>query len=200
VTTEEERPWRPLDPAGTAALLADLGCRWWVAGGWALDLHLGRQTRAHADMDVVLLREDQLTVQAHLGGWTLMAADPPGSLRDWEPGELLATGVHDVWCRPFGSDEWALQLMIIDPEGDDWVYRRDQRISRPLPTITGEASTQAMPVLAPEIQLLYKSHRPRAKDQRDFETFADHLTDQQREWLGGALRTADPQHPWLARL
>ena len=29
---------------------------WWVAGGWALDLFLGRMTRPHHDVDVAILR------------------------------------------------------------------------------------------------------------------------------------------------
>ena len=189
-----------MTPEETAALFADLSCRWWVAGGWALDLHLGHQTRAHEDMDVVVLREDQLTVQQHLAGWTMMAADPPGTLRDWQSDEYLAKHVHDIWCRPSGSSEWTLQLMIVDPDGSDWVYRRATQIRRPLSTIGGEVSTGVMPVLAPEIQLLYKSHRPRPKDQRDFETTVEHLSTRQREWLRDALSITHPQHPWLGRL
>ena len=151
-------------------------------------------------MDVVVLREDQLTVQQHLTGWTMMAADPPGTLRDWQPGEYLTGHVRDVWCRPSGCSDWALQLMIVDPDGADWLYRRAVQIRRPLSMIAGEASTEAMPVLAPEIQLLYKSHRPRTKDQQDFETVADHLSSQQREWLREALRIVDPHHAWLENL
>ncbi len=147
-----------------------------------------------------MLREDQLTVQQHLAGWTMMAADPPGTLRDWQPDEHLEKHVRDIWCRPSGSTEWTLQLMIVDPDGTDWVYRRAAQIRRPLSTIAGEASTEAMPVLTAEIQLLYKSHRPRGKDQQDFKAVADHLSPQQREWLKEALRIADPQHPWLASL
>ena len=29
-----------------------------IAGGWALDLALGRQTRAHEDVDVAVLRSE----------------------------------------------------------------------------------------------------------------------------------------------
>ena len=151
-------------------------------------------------MDVVVLRQDHLAVQEHLDGWIMMAADPPGTLRPLMTGERLPQPVHDVWCRPEGSSEWALQLMVVDADGADWVYRRAKQIRRPLWTITGPASTEAMPVLAPEIQLLYKSHRPRDKDQSDFETVIGHLDGEQREWLGDALRTTDPQHPWLADL
>lgn len=63
--------WEPLTPAEVAGELRGLPCRWWIAGGWAIDLHLGRQSRAHADVDVLFLRADQLSVQRHLTGWDL---------------------------------------------------------------------------------------------------------------------------------
>ncbi|MBO3095889.1 nucleotidyltransferase domain-containing protein [Cellulomonas dongxiuzhuiae] len=197
---EETRAWDPLDPTEVAALLADVGCRWWIAGGWALDLYLGRQTRPHADTDVVVLREDLPTVQRHLDGWTLMAADPPGTLRDWEPGEELPSAVHDVWCRPRGSEAWSLQLMVLDAVDDQWVYRRDPRVRRPIATITAPPSSAGVPVLAPEIQLLHKSHGPRPKDEQDLDAVAGHLSPERRAWLREALRLTDPGHAWLARL
>lgn len=199
---EETRAWRPLDPGGAATLLADVACRWWIAGGWALDLHVGRQTRHHDDIDVVVLREDLPTVQRHLHGWTLMAADPPGTLRDWRTGEQLPRTVHDVWCRPAGDDAWALQLMVVDPVAGEWVYPHDPRIRRPLATIgtTTPATPHPLPVLAPEIQLLHKSRRPRAKDEADFDAAQGHLSPARRAWLRDALRLTDPAHPWLALL
>ena len=195
-----ERPWTPLNPTQTCELLADLSCRWWIAGGWAIDLHLGTQTREHGDMDVVVLRDDALAVQRHLDGWVLAAADPPGTLRQWLAGEHLPEHVHDIWCRPQQLEGWALQLMLIDPEGDEWVYRRNRAVRRPLEQISGPACTAALHVLAPEIQLLYKSHRPRPKDHQDFESMADHLSVGQRDWLRAALLASDPEHPWLSRL
>ncbi|MGZ4472804.1 MAG: nucleotidyltransferase domain-containing protein, partial [Nocardioidaceae bacterium] len=113
--------WEPLSPSEVARVLSGMPCRWWIAGGWAIDLHLGRQRRAHADVDVLFLRADQLAVQRHLAGWDLQAADPPGSLRPWTEGELLPAGVHDVWCRRSPSSPWCLQLMIDDAEDDVWV-------------------------------------------------------------------------------
>lgn len=34
--------WEPLSPAENAIELGGVPCRWWIAGGWAIDLHLGR--------------------------------------------------------------------------------------------------------------------------------------------------------------
>lgn len=75
--------WEPLSPREVSAALGGMPRPWWIAGGWAIDLHLGQETRAHADTDVLVLRDDQLEVQRRLVGWDLQAADPPGTLRPW---------------------------------------------------------------------------------------------------------------------
>ena len=65
-----------LDQAGRRAMEAMAGYpgRWWVAGGWALDLALGRRTRPHADLEVSVLAADQQALFEHLRGWDLRAA------------------------------------------------------------------------------------------------------------------------------
>ena len=82
-----------MSPEEVTDVLADLDCAWWVAGGWALDLHLGKQTRAHADVDVLVLRDDLRKVRCHLSGWDLHAADPPGTLRPWSEREVPSAQV-----------------------------------------------------------------------------------------------------------
>jgi len=73
--------WEPLSVEGVADLLQDMPTPWWIPGGWALDLHLGRHTRAHDDMDVLVLRRDLAGFHHRLRTWDLHAADPPGVLR-----------------------------------------------------------------------------------------------------------------------
>ena len=51
---------------------------WFVAGGWALDLFLGRITRDHSDFEVALFREDQLELQRILKGWRLELSTQEG--------------------------------------------------------------------------------------------------------------------------
>ena len=192
--------WEPLSPDELVEVLRGLGCRWWLAGGWALDAHLGRQTRAHEDIDVLVMRPDQLAVQRHLAGWDLHAADPPGTLRPWLPGELLGPEVHDIWCRRTSSSSWSLQLMLGESEGADWVYRRDARIRRPVTQLDGPASNDLVRVLGPDVQLLHKSANPRPKDEADFAALADALGTAHRQWLKQSLATVSTGHPWLARL
>jgi hypothetical protein len=105
---------------------------------------VGRPVRDHADIDVLMLRRDQLAVQQALPGWQWQAADPPGSLRPWPPGERLPAGVHDIWCRPGPGESWRIQVMLDESSGRDWVSRRDERIRRPITSI-GLVTSAAFP-------------------------------------------------------
>jgi hypothetical protein len=189
-----------MSPEEVTDVLADLDCAWWVAGGWALDLHLGKQTRAHADVDVLLLRDDLTKVRCHLSGWDLHAADPPGTLRPWSEPEVPSAQVQDIRCRRRPSAPWSLQLMIDDAPDGEWVYRRDARIHRPVRELDGPASDARRRVLAPEVQLLQKSANPRVKDEADFHAVRGCLDAAQRGWLRESLALLSPGHPWLAHL
>ena len=190
-------PWDPMTPAEVSEALSGFHSPWWIAGGWAIDLHLGRKTREHADIDVLILREDQLALQHELAEWDLHAADPPGSLRRWRPGEVLPTEVHDIWCRRTSRSPWCMQIMIDDARSGVWTYRRDARIHRPMAELDGPASDADRRVLAPEVQLLQKSTYPRPKDEADLLAVRPHLSVAQRKWLESALSMVSPEHPWL---
>ena len=192
--------WDPITPAGAADVLSGLQCPWWIAGGWAIDLHVGHQTRDHDDIDVLILREDQLALQRQLAGWDLHAADPPGVLRPWRPWEVLPAAVHDIWCRRTPTSPWCLQIMIDDAEDGVWTYRRDARVRRPVAELHGAASDADQRVLAPEVQLLHKSRRPRPKDEADLLAVRPHLDLGQKRWLEAALSLVSPGHPWLGSL
>lgn len=203
LVTSELGLWEPLSVDAVNRLLQSATVPWWIAGGWAIDLHLGHRSRAHADIDVLVLRPHLQDLRGCLAGWDLYAADPPGTLVPWPAETSLPLGVHDVWCRPSRQHPWQLQLMVDDLTADDdtaWVYRRDERIRRPWAMLTGPASQSGRPVLTPEIQLLYKSHQPRPKDQTDFAALSDELSDDQRRWLLDALLLTQPNHPWIHRL
>jgi len=46
--------WLPWPPAEAARRLADVTAPWCVAGGWALDLHRGEQSREHEDLEIAV--------------------------------------------------------------------------------------------------------------------------------------------------
>ena len=199
---QTETPWGVWEPASVpevAVTFASVTAPWWIAGGYALELAAGRHLREHADIDVLLLRRDQLAAQDALPGWQWWAADPPGTLRPWGAGETLPAAVHDIWCRPGPAEPWRIQLMLDESDGDEWVSRRDARIRRPIAGI-GLRSPAGVPYLVPEIQLFYKARNPRPKDEADFTSMVPRLTAGQRRWLYDAIALAYGPHPWLLRL
>jgi hypothetical protein len=185
--------WEPLALADVQDILGRFDGPWWIAGGYAVELAVGRAFREHADIDVLLLRPDQLAVQRLLPTWAWWAADPPGTLRPWQPGEILPPQVHDIWCRPGPDEPWRLQFMLDAAEGADWVSRRDPRVRRPIASLGDH-------VLAPEIQLFYKARAPRPKDERDFAELLPVLTGEQRRWLADAIELTGGSPSWLAQL
>lgn len=194
-----ETPWGPWDPAPLAdvvALFEGLDAPWWVAGGYAIELAVGRAFREHGDVDIALLRRDHLAARRLLEGWDCHVADPAGTLRPWPMEEVLPDRAHDIWVRENAEGPWRFQLMLDELDGADWVYRRDPRIRRPLAEITVEGEKR----IAPEIQLLYKSKGMRPKDELDFTEVLPLLTDAQRQWLDYALGLEYGAHPWRERL
>ena len=185
----------PLSPTEAGELFSSFTRPWWIAGGWALDLFLGAETRAHEDIEIALLREDQLAVRDHLRDWDLRYA-LKGELHEWPAGELLEPPVHGIWARPRGSTAWTLELLLNERGDDRWVYRRDPRVTLPLRD-AGVVSPSGLPVFAPEIVLLYKSRDARDKDDADFRAVLPRLGASQRAWLAAAL---DPSHAWRADL
>ena len=72
-------------------LTEDLGIEIWLGGGWAVDAYLGRQSRDHGDIDVVL-----------------QAADEPALRRAVEAG-----GFVDVWT----ADQRPCNFVMAHPDG-----------------------------------------------------------------------------------
>jgi Aminoglycoside-2''-adenylyltransferase len=196
--------WEPWSPSDVATFFAPLTVPWWIVGGWAIDLFLGRQTREHEDIDVLILRRVQQAVRTLFGAWDMQAAlSPPRDetwpFRPWRLDEVLDPDIHDVWCRPTPTQPWAFQLMLADTHDDSWFFRRASTITRSIATI-GCVNSNGIPYLAPEIQLLYKAKGLRPKDEADFAQALPMLTEERRYWLRSALAEAHPDHPWLERL
>ena len=187
------------DPAGLlvprqiCALLRAFDRPWWVAGGWAVDLFLGRRARPHKDIEIALYRHDQSALQEHLAGWSLRKVVDHRRV-PWHPGERLTLPVHEIHGR--GPDGRALEILLNEHERGRWVFRRDPVITRPAALVAGR-SADGVPFLRPEIVLLYKSTDPGPNDQADFEQAAPLLDPESRAWLGAALQRHRPGHPWL---
>jgi aminoglycoside-2''-adenylyltransferase len=192
-------PWKPLPLAELVELMRGALFFWCLAGGHAIAHVLGRSYRQHGDIDIVVLRPDQLQVQNWFSAWRLYAADPPGTFKPWKAHEVLPRGVHDVWCHRDESPAWELQIMIQESDGDSWYFRRDARVRGSISALATDV--RGVPCLRMDLQLLFKSKEPRAKDESDFRELLPVLSNEQRETLAYWLRLTHPDgHPWLTEL
>ncbi|WP_411072962.1 nucleotidyltransferase domain-containing protein [Streptomyces sp. cmx-4-25] len=193
--------WVPDRPVDVAAIFVKADFPWWIAGGYAIELAVGRELRAHGDLDVLVLRRDRALVRGLLADWDLYVADPPGQgeLRPWRPGEVLQQPLHDIWCRHTPKAPWSVQLMLDEAEDTQWVSRRDPAVRLPIDQL-GRTTETGIPYLAPEVQLFYKAKATRDKDETDFEAVLPLLDAPARAWLADAIKAIAPGHHWLRRI
>ena len=86
-------------------MLRSLGVHAWIDGGWAVDACLGRQTRRHADLDIVLEARDLETVV--------------GALRARGFGQVRRDGTR-LWNLAMGDRadrEIDLHAVVLDEDG-----------------------------------------------------------------------------------
>jgi hypothetical protein len=180
------------------APLRALSVPWAVAGGWAIDLVLDRVTRSHHDVDVAIFREDQMALRDVLGGWTFEAV-VEGDRRPWPAGMWLDLPTHELYATPPNGMGSTFELLLNERDGDDWVYRRDPAVRRPIANAL-VARRAGLPVLAPEVVLLYKAKAPRPVDEEDFVAVLQALGAEPRAWFAEALDRCHSGHPWRKRL
>ncbi|MBK9710535.1 MAG: hypothetical protein IPO81_04245 [Kouleothrix sp.] len=149
----------------------------WYRRGWAIDLFLGYQTRPHKDIEIAIFRSDQRALYEHLAGW--QAEQVVESRRQPWRGEWLAPPVHEIHARRPHGNPGQLEILLDEREGDLWRFRRNPAIVLPV-ALLGVRSSLGVPLLAPEVALLYSQVRP-ARGRRRF-----------RQRAGPARRHAAP--------
>jgi hypothetical protein len=198
--TEPTYDFEPLTVDELAREFAGYAGLWWVMGGEALDLFIGRATRPHGDIDAEVLLHDAARVHAYLAsrGWRVHFAYD-GKLPEWDGQAPVPPECNGLWCRRSPSSLWAFDTKLAHADGDDWVFRRDPRVRRPLASMTARTPA-GVPYLVPEVQLLFKAKNRRPKDEADFDNVVPRLDLAARHWLAEALRLAHAEHPWIERL
>lgn len=180
-----------------------LAVPWYVAGGWAIDLFVGRVTRDHHDVDILVSRDDQQAVFEHFADRTLLKVIPhpcgrvgQGTVVAWS-GEELKFPIHQVFADD--TDGNRVEVLFGEMEKGVWRYRRNAKVKRRLNDAVLE-SNDGIPFLAPEIVLLFKAPLMREWDEGDFAAALPLMTPGQRNWLADALRRAHRGHHWLRSL
>jgi hypothetical protein len=194
-----EHRWEPLTLDEAKRLFGGIAAPWWIAGGRALDMFIGHETRRHVDIDIALLRRDQQVFRDVLETWDVRIAHA-GELLPWRRGETITDPEHhEIWARETPDGPWRVELLFEESEGPRWSYRRNPRIGLNVADL-GRRDARGIQLLRPEVVLLYKSKSPRPVDETDLLYALPRLDVAQRAWLAGALYTVDPTHRWLHRL
>lgn len=168
---------------------------WWIAGGWAIDLYLGHQSRPHQDIDIAVLRRDQRALRTHLQGWHFTKVVNGASFA-WTEQEELELPVHELHAEN-GTDH--LEFLLNEAAGDQWLFRRNRAVSASIQHMTRQAAS-GIPYFTPEVVLLYKAKSMRARDRADFNSVLPKLEPPARSWLASALQSCHPLHEWLGEL
>ena len=184
-------------PRKVAAQMAGFERPWFVVGGWAIDIFLGRETRAHHDVEIGVFRADQRALYEHSAGWQLSASID----KAWKPwqGEWIALPNHQIRVHTNDAELRVFDAMLNERDGDLWRFRRNLAVARPVAACV-LVSSIGLPYLAPEVGLLYKAKAPRPKDQADFDQTIDLLDAEPRVWLKRSVALWYPESPWLALL
>jgi hypothetical protein len=190
-------PLAPLTLPEVASLFAGAPFVWWVVGGWSTELDASPR-REHEDVDVAFLRRDLLGVQRWLGDYHLWDVHL-GTLRLLPLDGVMDDDHEQLWLRRDAYSPWLLDLLLTPADGDEWIYKRDHRIRRPLSGAV-RSRWDGLPVQAPEITLLFKARQQRAKDEVDLAAVLPRLDLAARAWLREALVLTQPGHPWLQQV
>jgi len=192
--------WAPWTPERAAAALEGVSAPWAVAGGWAVDLWLGRQTREHEDLEIAVPAVFFLEIQARLEalGLHLFEIDE-GQAIALAPGQARRGRGHQTWAMDPALQGWCMDILSEPGDAEIWIYRRTGELSAPRAWATGRTEG-GIPYLAPQIVLLFKAKASRDKDQADFDLVAPRLSPGARTWLADGLKVIQPGHAWIERL
>lgn len=128
---------------GIVSHLHGRGAQVWLDGGWGIDALLGRQTRAHDDLDLIVRLEDVPRVAEALAelGYVTRNGGPPLSF------EMTDEEGHQVDVHPvrFGASGEARYRM---ETGDDWVFPPSSLAA------TGSVAGHAIQCVTPEFAMV----------------------------------------------
>jgi hypothetical protein len=179
-------------------LFDDFPATWMVCGGWAIDLFVGHQTRAHDDLDVAVDSRSQNRLHQQLVGWQLYAAIGKGYVV-WPAGIELEWPAYEIIVQLEGHHPPVFHIILNDLHDGDWRLPAYPGIHRAGPhwklrTLDG------IPFVAPEIALLRKHRKHLPKDEADLQAVLGHMSSDQRSWLRTALERYAPGDAWIAQL
>jgi hypothetical protein len=151
--------WRPLTVEAIEMELSGFD-DWVLCGGHSVALVVGKDMRAHGDIDVGVFRSRLRDCLHALDGKRVFLC-LRGVHHEWDGGSVPEE-VHDIWIADKERQHWVLQIMVFDDDADRVYYRRDRRISWSKKSHAIEVD--GIQVLNPFITVLFKANKPALED------------------------------------
>ncbi len=191
----DDEAWDAWSPCELRQRLRGATLPWYVAGGWALDVWHGTQTRPHEDLEFVVLRKDANHFRAILHDVDFFTVKD-GAIEYLPPSADLPSDVWQLWGADRRQGCWRVDMMMEPGTPDLWIYKRDHTL-RMARSDAVRVSHAGIPYLAPIIVLLFKAKHYREKDRNDFDFCRKRLSAQERHQLTIWLKTRHPGHDWI---
>jgi len=179
------------------SVFSDFKEPWFIAGGWAIDLAIGRITRHHSDIDFCIFRESLPQFLDDFKEWKIEVSIPGASqkLVCHSIGDVLPPR-HELHCN---YNNINIEILLNEKSGKNVVFRRDTSITLPLERFTCWTNDN-IPFVHPVWLLLFKAKYSKEKDQKDFKEVLKILSKDDCTWLHQALSRHQPVHQWLRDL
>src|SRR3989449_2161854 len=142
-----------------AGLMRGFPHPWYIAGGWAVDLYLGRETREHDDIDVAILRKDQFELQRYLTDWAFVKV-VDGQRLPWTDRERLDLPVHEVHAT--SRNRARIEFLLNESSGGTWQFRRNL-LSRGNSITSGHRPPPAFRSSHPRLSCCSRRNPPRPR-------------------------------------
>ena len=205
--------------------MANTGLDYAICGGHAIDLFLGKKTRPHKDLDVIIYWEDRNRIVQHMlnEGWEIYEPIGTPHLHKINSTSDQMRVKSNIWCiKPtnqhyecteYEKDMFAIKFDNSEQTDLDYIeflfntktneyflYSRNHDVKLELNKAV--LHIENIPCLAPEMVLLYKSTAADEPEyQLDFDNTLVKLDNEQLSWLKESLTAMFPDgHKWLNNL
>jgi hypothetical protein len=126
--------WAAWHPWDFAARMEGAGFPWFVAGGWAIDLFLGKRTHDHEDLEIAVAYSFFESLLLRFPEFDFWVPQGEHKLTPMNT-ETLAGESHQTWAYDRSAQVWRFDVFREPHDGDTWICRRDASIRRPYPDV-----------------------------------------------------------------
>jgi len=164
-------------------IMDKFGFPWFVAGGWAIDLFLDKETRMHDDIEIGIYREHQMKLQKYFEKRKKYYINNKSLIGkhikvEWNK-EYLRLPIHELYIE---YNDLEIEVLLNERDEENWIYRRNEKIKHNEQSVILNTK-DGIPYLCPEIVLLYKTKEMREKDIEDIKNASTKMNDSQVKWL-----------------